>query len=49
MFLGRAFTPIFGSTWHGMPHSKHSNTIGCAVVGVLVDAGSFLAPPFLPR
>ena len=28
MFLGKALTPIFGSTWHGIPHSKHSKTIG---------------------
>ena len=41
MFLGRALTPIFGSTWHGMPHSKHSKTIG---VGVPLTPFSFFEP-----
>ena len=26
MFLGKELTPVFESIWHGMPHSKHSNT-----------------------
>ena len=48
MFLGSALTPILGSTWHGIPQSKHSKTNGDGVAELLDKTALLLFLPPVP-
>ena len=48
MFFGNEFTPSFESIWHGMPHSKHSNTSYWGMAAPKIAPASFFYCTIVP-